>query len=66
DLEVRVERPWVVLVASADRPVAEHPDRHDDWMASGHGLWVAHQLLHRMGGRLEDDGQVWRLSLPEG
>lgn len=64
DLEGRTEGPWVVLVASADRQVAEHPDRHDDWMASGHGLWVAHQLLHRMGGRLEDDGQIWRIALP--
>ncbi|MEQ1503910.1 MAG: HAMP domain-containing sensor histidine kinase [Myxococcota bacterium] len=53
-----------------DRPVAAHPDRRDDWLASGHGLWVARQLLARLGGRLDVDphdtvgGPVWGVTLP--
>ena len=42
----------VVIDLVPDRPVADRPDRRDDWLASGHGLWVARQLLARLGGRL--------------
>lgn len=43
----------VVVWLSADVPVADQPHRRDDWLASAHGLWVAHQILVRLGGRLD-------------
>jgi two-component system NtrC family sensor kinase len=56
----------VIVDLVPDRPVAEHPDRRDDWMASGHGRWVARQLLHRLGGRFAEEGGRWRIRLPSG
>ncbi len=55
----------VVVTVRADRPVAADLDRRDDWMASGHRLWVARQWVARAGGSLEsvDDGTAWRLVL---
>ncbi len=49
-----------------DSPIATDPDRRDDWMASGHSVWVARQLLARLGGRLTEDGVRWRVHLPGG
>jgi signal transduction histidine kinase len=40
----------------------------DDWLASGMGFWVAQQVLHEHGGRLEEPKpgtRVWTLWLPE-
>jgi two-component system NtrC family sensor kinase len=66
----------VVLELAADRAVASSADRRDDWLTTGHGLWVARQLLDRLGGRLDQldgqpDGQddksgprTWRVVLP--
>jgi two-component system NtrC family sensor kinase len=62
----------VVLELTADRPVASSTDRRDDWLTTGHGLWVARQLLSRLGGRLDQlDGlddktgpRTWRVVLP--
>lgn len=56
----------VVFDLVPDHPVAAHPDRRDDWMASGHGRWVAHQLVRRLGGRVDDEGGRWRVRLPGG
>ncbi len=64
DVRCRAEGEEVLLLREADHDVASHPDRRDDWMASGHGLWVARQLLDRLGGKLEAEGRVWRVSLP--
>lgn len=39
----------------------------DDWLASGMGFWVAQQVLHEHGGRLEEGAvasRVWTLWLP--
>ena len=48
-----------------DRQVGSHHERRDDWMASGHGLWVARQLLDRLGGRLDEGpGTEWQVVLP--
>lgn len=41
---------------------------NDDWLASGMGFWVAQQVLHEHGGRLEEPRpgtRVWTLWLPE-
>lgn len=61
----------VEIVLRTDRPIGSHPDRRDDWMASAHGLWVARQLLQRLGGRLDEraspagrDGVEWAVSIP--
>jgi two-component system, NtrC family, sensor kinase len=63
--------PEVELLLLSDRPIGAHPDRKDDWLASGHGLWVARQLLERIGGRLEERvaaaplrGVQWSVTLP--
>lgn len=40
----------------------------DDWLASGMGFWVAQQVVHEHGGRLEEPRpgtRVWTLWLPE-
>jgi hypothetical protein len=57
----------VRILLRSDQPVAEDPARRDDWKASGLGLWVARQMLDRLGGRLErdDDDLVWAVILPE-
>lgn len=61
----------VVVLLRSDHPIAQSTDRRDDWMTTGHGLWVARQLLDRLGGRLEtpdpsnDTGLLeWRVALP--
>ena len=41
---------------------------NDDWLASGMGFWVAQQVLHEHGGRLDEPSpgtRVWTLWLPE-
>ena len=60
--------PNVVVQFDATTPVAERPERRDDWMASGHRLWVARQLAASVGGALEDHdgGRCFRLVLPGG
>lgn len=60
----------VVLELRSDQPMAQSADRRDDWLTTGHGLWVARQLLDRLGGRLDADLPaepspcVWRVVLP--
>jgi signal transduction histidine kinase len=54
----------VALRIVADRPVAAEPDRRDDWMVSSLGLWVASQLLERLGGRLERRPDGYTVLLP--
>ncbi|HHO51553.1 MAG TPA: HAMP domain-containing histidine kinase [Deltaproteobacteria bacterium] len=56
----------VVVKIESDHPIADRLDRRDDLMASGHNLWVARQLVDRLGGRLEEvsDGTTWRMVLP--
>ena len=54
----------VALRIVADRPVASQPDRRDDWMVSSLGLWVASQLLDRLGGRLDRRPDGYTVMLP--
>jgi two-component system NtrC family sensor kinase len=56
----------VTIDLAASEPIAAHPDHRDDWMASGHGRWVARQLLHRLGGRVDEGPDRWRVRLPGG
>ncbi|MCO4773827.1 MAG: hypothetical protein KDA24_27595, partial [Deltaproteobacteria bacterium] len=57
----------VVRISLApDRPVDEGA-RRDDFLAAGVSLWVARQLIDRLGGRVirpEGEGP-WILELPE-
>lgn len=62
---------FIEVLLRTDRPIGSHPDRHDDWMAGGHGLWVARQLLQRLGGRLDEraspnasHGVEWAVCIP--
>ncbi|MEZ4240856.1 MAG: hypothetical protein R3F59_32805 [Myxococcota bacterium] len=64
-MSARAEGGAVVVDLLPDREVGEHPDRRDDWLASGHGLWVARQLLDRLGGRLDPAAHGgWAVVLP--
>jgi two-component system, NtrC family, sensor kinase len=65
-MSARIADPPMVRVDLVpDRAVAAQPDRRDDWLASGHGLWVARQLLARLGGRLDrGDRGGWAVVLP--
>lgn len=58
----------VVVQLDASHPVAERPERRDDWMASGHRLWVARQLVASIGGALveHEDRMCFELVLPGG
>jgi two-component system NtrC family sensor kinase len=65
-VECRPDGDETVFSLIADRAVGEHPERRDDWMASGHGRWVARQLLQRLGGRLTEEGTTWSVRFPGG
>ncbi len=54
----------VALRIVADRPLAAQPYRRDDWMVSSLGLWVASQLLERLGGRLDRRPDGYTVMLP--
>jgi signal transduction histidine kinase len=58
----------VIVQLDASQPVAERVERRDDWMASGHTLWVARQLVASLGGALHehDDGRSFELAFPGG
>ncbi len=62
-LSVRATDADAILEMTPDRPIALEGAK-DDWMASGMNLWVARNLLDRMGARLEEDRLGWRVIFP--
>ncbi len=66
EVEAASEGSLVHIELRTSRPVAERPERRDDWMVSGHTLWAARQQAAALGGELRDapGGTTWRLVLP--
>ncbi len=56
----------VHVMITSDQAIGVEASTRDDWEASSLGLWVARQMLDRLGGRLERvDAHRWTVVVPE-